>query len=72
MSTRDRHQDEQDQSLDVCERCGATEHVHRGLCRRCHELLVGEGRRIAAERPRPPHQPEPQPPRQPPWRRRGA
>jgi len=69
MMGHGRHHDE---SPEVCERCGATEHVHDGLCRRCHELLLGEGRRVEDERPLRPHQPEPAPPRQPPWRRRGA
>jgi len=72
MTKHDRHGADEAAEPQVCERCGATEHVHRGLCRRCHELLAGEGRRLAAERPQPPHQPAPSPPRQPPWRRRGA
>jgi len=40
---------------DVCERCGANEHVHDRLCRRCRRLLLGEGTIVAPARPAAPH-----------------
>jgi len=56
----------------VCERCGTTEHVHRGLCHHCRELPAGEHERVAIDHVEHPHQAPPIPLRNPPWRRRGA
>jgi ribosomal protein L40E len=58
----------------VCGKCGATAHLHEGLCRRCHRVALDE-RRVAAR-----HEPHQHPPDQaptvplhgPPVRRRGA
>ena len=57
---------------DVCERCGANEKVHKGLCHRCREILRGEGRVLKAEHAEQPHQAQAEPLHSPPWRRRGA
>jgi hypothetical protein len=56
----------------VCGKCGANEHVHRGLCRRCRRLLLGDGRIAGTELFRGPHEASPEPLHSPPWRRRGA
>jgi hypothetical protein len=57
---------------DVCERCGSNEHVHKALCRKCHELLLGQGAILGPEHQEHPHQANPAPLHSPPWRRRGA
>ncbi|GEM_PF-2332230 len=57
---------------DVCRRCGANEHVHRGLCRRCRRVLMGEGSVVTEEKVPEPHQAQPEPLHRPPWKRRGA
>ncbi|HUY23488.1 MAG TPA: hypothetical protein VMV22_14225 [Acidimicrobiales bacterium] len=56
----------------VCRSCGANEHVHRGLCRRCREVLEGAGSVLPAEHAEHPRRPEVEPLHNPPWRRRGA
>jgi len=56
----------------VCGKCGANEHVHRGLCRRCRRMLSGEGRIVPTDGVRKPLAASPEPLHNPPWRRRGA
>jgi ribosomal protein L40E len=56
----------------VCRKCGANEHVHRGLCRRCRRLSMGESRVLPPESIEKPHEASPEPLHNPPWRRRGA
>lgn len=56
----------------VCESCGSNEHVHRGLCRHCRHVLIGEGELRRPEHQERPHQASPEPLHSPPWRRRGA
>lgn len=58
--------------LRVCERCGANEHVHRGLCRACRKTLTGSGEVLAPENREEPTQAPRIPLHRPPWRRRGA
>lgn len=55
----------------VCERCGAEEHVHRSLCRRCRELVDGGTAAPRLTQPEP-RSAQPEPLHNPPWRRRGA
>jgi hypothetical protein len=64
-------------SSDVCERCGANEHVHEGLCRKCRKALLGEARQVHEdevefEHEKPTHHEQAEPLHNPPWRRRGA
>ena len=56
----------------VCRNCGANEHVHRGMCRRCREIFEGAGTVLAPDHPRAPRASHAQPLHCPPWRRRGA
>ena len=56
----------------VCERCGANLHVHRGLCRRCRKVLLGEGRMAGRADVGALHSADVGRLRNPPWRRRGA
>jgi ribosomal protein L40E len=61
---------------DICKGCGATAHLHEGLCRHCHQLALDE-RRVAVPPPDDQHElPLHQAPRVPlhgpPVRRRGA
>ncbi|HYA67408.1 MAG TPA: hypothetical protein VED63_01635 [Acidimicrobiales bacterium] len=61
-----------ERSPDVCERCAANEHVHKGLCRLCREVLLGQGTLLEPEHRERPHQADSEPLHSPPWRRRGA
>jgi len=56
----------------VCERCGVTEGVHKGFCRRCREVLLGPGVIVGPGHEETPHQADAEPLHSPPWRRRGA
>jgi len=56
----------------VCRNCGAVEHVHRGLCRRCRHALNADSRPLPAEGAARPMWPPLLPLRHPPSRRRGA
>jgi len=56
----------------VCKSCGANEHVHEGLCRRCRKVLIGQGEVLAPGHEERPHQADDEPLHSPPWRRRGA
>ena len=58
--------------VDVCERCGSNDHIHKSLCRKCHELLLGEATVAGTGQLARPHQADPAPLHSPPWRRRGA
>jgi hypothetical protein len=60
----------------VCGSCGATAHLHEGMCRRCHQVALEERRAVVGTRHEPlqppPHQAPPAPLHGPPVRRRGA
>jgi ribosomal protein L40E len=60
----------------ICKGCGATAHLHEGLCRRCHQLALDERRDDVPEhedqRKPPPHQAPRVALHGPPVRRRGA
>lgn len=70
--TRTTHHHGADEHVTPCERCGSTDAVHRGLCRRCRNTLRGEGQELPPETRHEPHEADPRPLRNPPWRRRGA
>jgi len=57
---------------DLCERCGTSEHVHRGLCQRCRQLMVEERERVEPDGGEHPHQAPRVPLHNPPGRPRGA
>lgn len=58
--------------LKVCTNCGATEHVHRGLCRSCRERALGPGEPVVEAGERPPDRPDVEPPHSRPWVHRGG
>jgi hypothetical protein len=59
-----------------CVECDATEHVHRGLCRRCRHRLLAEtsGNLPPVEGPNRTHRRDPslEPPHSRPWVHRGG
>lgn len=64
--------------MKICERCGAVEDVHRGLCRHCRSQLLaaetpaGSGGDTPPAADLPPHPPSVEPPHDRPWVHRGA
>jgi hypothetical protein len=59
-------------STDVCERCGSNDKVHKNLCHRCREILLGHGTVVTPTPVEAPHEAQAAPLHSPPWRRRGA
>lgn len=59
--------------MKVCKSCGATEHLHRGLCRGCRKRLQGDPSFLKEERDEPrPREPEIEPPHDRPWVHQGG
>mgnify|MGYP006316663995 FL=1 len=56
----------------VCRSCGATQHVHRGLCRACSKRALGAGEPVPEAREQPPARPDLEPPHGRPWVHRGS